>query len=211
MDLVEASSIFGYEAATLPGPVARRLYSRASVCAGCRQAIRGPLSSMRHGRMFHPTCAQRHDGQQRPTVPAPAPAVLATLTGVALSFDKAGCGVGSGHERFLIDSFNSSLAAGGQCLTVNHSFSRRLRGAFSRIFVDAGELKFRFSLLDGPHEHATLEKIRNGQIRYCSIGFQPQKKRYAGRVIVFEQASLTEISLCDGTVPAWYDTKILVE
>jgi len=206
MDLEAFSTIGGYEAATLPGPVARRLYSRAAVCSGCHQNIRGPLRSWRHGRYYHPSCSRKLE--RVATVTPSAPKTIATLTGVALSFDKAGCGVGSGHERFLIDSFNSSLAAGGQCLTVNHSFSRRLRGAFSRIFVDAGELKFRFSLLDGPHEHATLEKIRNGQIRYCSIGFQPEEKRYDGKVLEFSRAALTEISLCDGTVPAWYSTHI---
>jgi len=53
-----------------------------------------------------------------------------------------------------------------------------------------------------------ISKIRNGQIRYCSIGFQPEEKRYDGKVLEFSRAALTEISLCDGTVPAWYSTHI---
>jgi len=41
---------------------------------------------------------------------------------------------------------------------------------------------------------------------------KPEVKRYDGRVLVFERASLGEISLCaNGRQPAWYGTSIWVE
>ena len=205
------NSYFGVEVAANQYIPRARLDGRSQVCGHCRQAIRGPLRSWRHGRYYHPACSRKLE--RVATVTTSAPTVIATLIGVALSFDRAGCGIVSAdgantHERFKLTAFNESLRTGHQSLTVNHSFSRRLRGAFSRIFVDAGELKFQFRLLDGPHEHATLQKIRNGQIRYCSVGFRPEERRYVGRVLEHTRATLTEVSLCDGTLPAWYATHV---
>jgi HK97 family phage prohead protease len=71
----------------------------------------------------------------------------------------------------------------------------------------AMRLVFSFVLHDGIEERDVLRKINAGQIRGCSIGFKSEAEHYDWRhTRVYDRVRLTEISLCDGTSPAWYST-----
>ena len=49
---------------------------------------------------------------------------------------------------------------------MNHS-RPALRGSFTRLAVDARELRFRFDLQEGPRERQVLDGIKSGAIRAC--------------------------------------------
>lgn len=204
-----------YGAATqLPAAIAAHLRGERIACAGCRQAIIPGVSlGTRGGRAYHPSCACRHDAAQRAAHHVhdsrAQDRVIAVLVGAALSYDKAGCFVTdrngvSDHEAFQFGCFRESIQCGWQKLCVNHSGS--LRGKFDRIWDDHNKLRFRFTLQDGVREHSVLDRITSGAIRGCSIGFTPDLRTRDWRHVLHTRARLTEISLCDGRWPQWYDT-----
>ena len=103
-----------------------------------------------------------------------------------------------GHESFALSAFDRSLERGGQELWINH-LRPALRGRFSRLAIDARQLKFRFELHDGPREWSVLQRVKVGDIRECSIGYKPEHERSRG------------ISLLDGRKPAWFNTWVRAE
>ena len=143
-----------------------------------------------------------------------APHVVGAIVGCAVPLDTPCAIFGpdnqTEHDQFDLGAFDDSLAGGGQELWVNH-IRPALQGRFSRLAVDARELRFRFELLDGPRERRVLQQINAGSIHTCSIGYRyrPEFVRYGGTdgtTRVFSRVDLLEISLLDGGRPAWYGT-----
>jgi phage head maturation protease len=196
----------------VPDSVARPMRDHLA-CAGCGLRIAPSADRVIRGaQVFHPS----HDPLLRraTTAPPPAPRVLGVLGGVAVRFDKAGCGfrtaAGDEHERFTPDCFDESIARGGQTLQVNHG-DVALRGAFLTIGNDGGQLQFRFRLLDGPLERRTFGQVQRGEVNGCSIRFKSHQMRYDYRTVEHQQADLVEISLLtDSRRPAWYGTHVSV-
>lgn len=195
-------------------PQIEQFYRERVTCAHCHQRINWPQVRIvtRGLHVFHPSCAQR-----APTVvdkPA-APRVIASLSGVAVTFDRAGCAIfdrdGSvDHERYAIDCFDASLARGGQELRINHGLT--VRGTFQHIRVDNRQLCFRFTLFDGALEQRTLDEIRRGECRGCSVGYRRGQQRRDRYILEHQRADLIEISVVLGSSrPAWYGTFVRAE
>jgi phage head maturation protease len=189
-------------------------------CSRCRRTV-GPTEVVsRHGGSVR--CARCRPAPSRPsaartTGASASSTLIAKVTGVAVSFARAGCEVCDGehshHERFMSDCFDASIARDIRRvkLDIDHD-DIGLRGSFGRIWNDGGVLRFTFWLEDGgARERDALRAIQTGAVTGCSVAFSSERERYDRAVREYQQASLKAISLCRSRRAAWYGTTIGAE
>jgi len=208
--------LINYEIATAAARlqrVAKRIHAPAT-CGGCGRTITGDRYWTQAGGHSCAACHAAHVRTSTRVVERATPAApIAMLEGVALSF-AVGCGIPARdgsflrQERFHADSLDASLARGGQVLTVDHHIRQPLRGAFTRLLNDGGELRFRFTLFDGAAERRVLAQIQDRTITACSVGFTARRSRFVDHLEEYLDADLLEVSLVSRGRPAWFGTSV---
>jgi phage head maturation protease len=182
----------------------------AATCAGCQQRILEVSEMATRGtRCFHAVpCVARFDAAQRRT-PRP-PQIIGKLVGIAVPFNQR-CSIAHADrtEVFDYDAFNDSIARNETALTIDHHTT-----VPGRLTLFAGrELRFRFEVFDTPLGRRTLATAQRGGFSGVSIAFREERSHGEGwpGITRVDQATLTQVSLCESGRPSWYGTVVLLE
>lgn len=182
-------------------------------CAGCGERIVtvSPTVTIGHS-VFHRTpCAARASARSTTIVTMKSDPIVGVLEGVAVPIGVRCHVQDSAHgwvsEQFASGAFDASVAQRAPRLAVGHG-AMSLRGAFSMLAEECGELRFRFLLRDGQLERTTFAEVQRGEIRGCSIEFRRGPLQYRGAISEYRSVTLTGIGLCRSSDirPAWYGT-----
>ena len=128
------------------------------------------------------------------------PAIIGTLESVACQIGEVAAVPGARFERFLPSAFRASLSRGGQTLRLDHK--RHIVGRFDEITecwygAGRGELRFAFSVFDGPVGREVLQGVRVGEIVTCSLGFNIRQSHYTTTAVGFTVHDFREVDLVE--------------